>query len=77
MEEFSSKMGFGVGMIKGLELTGNQALNKQRGEKDLNAKNALVPSTRIRDLKSTKDHNYLGLKEDSQVQTTLTNILLS
>ena len=46
-------------------------------KKDFNAKNALVPSTRIRDLKSKKDYNCLGLKEHSQVQIILTNIILS
>ena len=40
-------------------------------------KNALVPSTRICNLKSKKDHNYPGFRADSQVQTTQNNILLS
>ena len=61
-------------------------LHKQRGEKNFNPKNALVSSTRISDLKSKKNYNYLGIREiiwvakkgeDSQVQIIQTNILLS
>ena len=70
-------MGFSVDRIKCLELTENQAHNKQRGEKRFQRENALVPSTRIRDLKSKKDDNSLGLREDSQVQTIQINILSS
>ena len=52
--------------IKCLEQMENQACNKKRGVKGFfKAKNGLVRSIRIRDLTSKKDHNYLGLREDS------------